>query len=62
MTESDKNIVDNLRREYGQAIANYTDEQVALAWRYFSQSDEYHLRNKDKTIFPLWCEAERNNV
>lgn len=51
----DQNIVDNLRRQYGEKIVHYTDLTIAKAWREFSQSDEYP--DRDETIFPEWCEA-----
>ncbi len=55
MRPSDVNIVDNLRRQYGEKLIAYSDETVAQAWREFSQSDEYP--DKTETIFPEWCEA-----
>lgn len=55
MTPGDRNVVDNLRREYGQKIEQWSDEIIAKTWREFSQSDEYP--DKDQKFFPLWCEA-----
>lgn len=41
MTEGDKNVVRNLRFKHGEAIAQYPDEMVALAYRHFSSSEDY---------------------
>jgi len=52
MTQGEANIVRNLRAQCGEAIAKYSDEAIAKAWREFSCSDEY----PDMEKFPLWIE------
>lgn len=41
MTPGDVNVVSNLRYQLKEAVAIYTDKQLADAWRNFSQSEDY---------------------
>lgn len=56
MTSSDKNVVGNLRFQYKDRVEAFTDEQLAEAWRNFSQSEDYEKRDEDDTLFLLWIE------
>lgn len=51
----DQGVVDNLRREYGNKIKQYSDEAIAEAWKHFSLSDEYP--DVECKHFPTWCET-----
>ena len=54
MTQGDRNVVSNVRLSYKDAVAQYSDETIAQAWRMFSQSDEYPDHNNE--VFPEWCQ------
>lgn len=41
LTRGDEQVVFNIRHQYGERVQEYSDEQIALAWRNFSLSDEY---------------------
>lgn len=56
MTDGDKNVVYNLRYQYGDALTIYADETIAKAWWDFSLSDEYDRRNDEPNLFLEWVE------
>jgi hypothetical protein len=37
----DANVVSNLRQKYGDKVVIYSDQKLAVAWYYFSLSDEF---------------------
>lgn len=41
LSVGDANCVSNLRYQLKEKLEPFSDEQIAKAWRNFSQSDEY---------------------
>jgi len=51
----DVNVVSNLRSEYDDKLAAFTDEAIAQAWWMFSLSDEYERHKDEPNLFREWC-------
>lgn len=56
LSSGDKSVVSNLRLQYGDALLPYADETIAKAWREYSLSDEYTLRDEQPELFLEWTE------
>ena len=54
LTSGDRSVVRNVRCQFvrNARIQSATDEQIAQAWRDFSQSEDYG----DDSKFPEWVE------
>lgn len=60
LTQGDKNVVANLRQQYGDKLSGFTDEQVAKAWREYSLSDEYIDRHTKPELFIEWAQMAKD--
>lgn len=58
MTTGDQQVVSNMRGAHKEAIAGFSDEVVAHAWRIFSQSNEY-TGNPETNVFVEWCDMAK---
>lgn len=56
----DHNVVSNLRSEYDDKLATYSDEEVAQAWREFSLSDEYQQHKDNPILFREWAQMSKD--
>jgi hypothetical protein len=54
MTHSDHQIVSNLRLQYGDALKEHNDADIAHAWREYSLSDDYDVRHDKPELFIEW--------
>lgn len=59
LSNGDQNVVANLRYRYGGEIAEFTDEDIARAWRFFSQSDEY-TGHPESNVLIEWCQMAKD--
>lgn len=61
LSAGDQNVVRNMRHAHKDALLPYTDEQIARAWRFFSQSDEYTGHPATK-LFVEWCDLAKQGA
>lgn len=62
MTTGDRNVVANLRYQYGEALIMSSDEDIALAWRRYSGSDEYEQRYDEPNLFLKWVDMTHSGL
>lgn len=62
MTTGDRNVVGNLRYQYGEALIIFSDEDIARAWWQYSLSDEYNKRHDEPNLFLEWVEMAHSGL
>lgn len=60
LTIGDKSVVSNLRRQFGNAVLQFNDEELAHAWRQYSISEDYDTRHNKPELFIDWAKMAQD--